>query len=32
VPENCELHLMAGQDAQALAEQVIEELVLRKIF
>jgi bifunctional enzyme CysN/CysC len=32
-PENCELHLMAGEDsAEALAGQVIEELVRRKVF
>jgi bifunctional enzyme CysN/CysC len=33
MPENCELHLMAGQrGAQALADDVIDELVRRKIF
>ena len=33
VPENPELHLMAGRDdAAALADQVIEDLVRRKIF
>ena len=33
VPENAELHLMAGrEDADALAHQVIDELVRRKII
>jgi bifunctional enzyme CysN/CysC len=33
LPENAELHLMAGRDStSALAEQVIDELVRRKLF
>jgi bifunctional enzyme CysN/CysC len=33
LPENAELHLMAGRDsAPALAEQVIDELLRRKLF
>jgi bifunctional enzyme CysN/CysC len=33
VPENPELHLMAGEtNAAALAEQVIGEMVRRRIF